>query len=318
MKVFITRKVFDCAVDRLRSAGLDVDMYERDERIPREELLLRVRGTAGIFSFLHDRIDAEVMDSAGEHLQIIANFAVGYDNIDIDEAKRRGIVVTNTPGVLTDATAELAWALLLSTARLIVPADRFTREGKFTGWSPTLMLGMGITGKTLGVIGAGRIGTAMALKSKGFEMRVLYTSRRDNELLNRELSAIRVELDTLVEESDFISIHTSLTPETHHLIGERELRMMKRDCVLVNTARGAVIDERALLRALRERWIFGAGLDVYEFEPKITEGLCELENVVLLPHIGSATREVREKMATMAAEEICRVLSGKEPINRVV
>ncbi|PKK81599.1 MAG: D-glycerate dehydrogenase, partial [Thermoplasmata archaeon HGW-Thermoplasmata-2] len=225
--------------------------------------------------------------------------------------------VTNTPGVLTDATADVAWALLFAAARRIAEGDRMVRTGKFNGWSPTMMLGQDVQGKILGVIGAGRIGTAFALKSRGFGMKVLYFARQRNEMLEKELGAKKVPLDELLKTADFVSIHIPLTAETKHLIGERELRTMKKTAVLVNTARGPVIDEKALAKALKEKWIFGAGLDVYENEPMVNEELLSLDNVVLAPHIGSATVETRSRMAMMAVENIIAALEGKVPPNCV-
>ena len=222
-------------------------------------------------------------------------------------------MVTNTPDVLTNATAELAWALLFAVARRVVEGDKFTREGRFKGWSPTLLLGKELSGKTLGVIGAGRIGTAFALKAKCFNMKVLYFNRSRNEVLEDKLRAKKVDLDTLLRESDFISIHLPLTKETHHLIDYDKICMMKRDAIIVNTARGAIIKEGDLAKALREKRIFGAGLDVYEKEPKITDELKDLENVVLLPHIGSATLETRTKMSILAAKNLIKALRGKRP-----
>ncbi len=246
---------------------------------------------------------------------MIASYAVGYDNIDISAATERGIPVSNTPGVLTETTAELAWALLFSVARRIVEGDTFTRAGKFKGWEPLLMLGQDVTNKTLGIIGAGRIGTAFALKSKGFDMKVIYTDEQRNEQLERELGAKKVPLSELLKESDYVSIHVPLMKATHHLIGEKELRMMKKTAILINTARGPIINEKALIKALTEHWIFGAGLDVYEHEPKIPEELKKLDNVILQPHTGSGTIETRTKMALMAAENLIEGLKGNIPPN---
>jgi glyoxylate reductase len=246
---------------------------------------------------------------------MIAAYAVGYDNIDISAATERGIPVSNTPGVLTETTAELAWALLFSVARRIVEADTFTRIGRFTGWAPLLMLGQDVTNKTLGIIGAGRIGTAFALKSKGFDMKVLYTDEQRNIQLERKLAAKKVPLSELLKESDFISIHVPLMKTTYHLISEKELKIMKKTAILLNTARGPIIDEVALIKALKEHWIFGAGLDVYEHEPKIPEELKKLDNVILQPHTGSGTIETRTKMALMATENLIEGLKGNIPPN---
>ncbi|HAA64756.1 MAG TPA: D-glycerate dehydrogenase, partial [Thermoanaerobacter sp.] len=242
-----------------------------------------------------------------------ANYAVGFDNIDLKEATKRRIYVTNTPDVLTNATAELAWALLFTAARRVVEADKFTREGKFTGWAPNLFLGKAVTGKTLGVIGAGRIGQAFAKMSKGFEMKILYTANTPKEEFEKETGAKYVDLETLLKESDFVSIHVPLTPHTRHLIGEKELKLMKKTAILINTARGPVVDEKALVNALKNKDIYAAGLDVYEKEPEITEELKTLDNVVILPHIGSATDEARRDMAVLVAQNIIDVIEGRTP-----
>jgi lactate dehydrogenase-like 2-hydroxyacid dehydrogenase len=248
---------------------------------------------------------------------MIANYAVGFNNVDVETATQKKIPVSNTPGVLTDTTAELAWALVFSVARRIVESDSFCRDGKFEGWGPMLMLGQDISKKTLGIIGAGRIGTAMALKSKGFDMNVLYVDQEHNQVLESELNAKKTDLSTLIAESDIISLHVPLTEETHHLIGEKELASMKETAVLVNTSRGPVIDEKALIQALEDNQIFGAGLDVYEQEPTIPKRLKQLDNVVILPHIGSATKDTRSKMAEMAAENMIQGLNGEKPDNCV-
>jgi glyoxylate reductase len=275
-------------------------------------------GHQAVLCLLTDKIDRDVIDLAKEcGVRGFANLAVGYDNIDVRYAAEKGILVTNTPGILTQTTAELAWALLFAASRRTSEADRFCRAGKFTSWKPLLFLGMDVSGKTLGIIGAGRIGTAMALMSKGFKMKVLYADVKRNEILETELNAEKVSLDELLTRSDFISIHTPLTPETRRLIGEREFSLMKRDAILVNTSRGAVLDEEALARALKNGTIHAAGLDVYEKEPAIHPDLFHLENVVLLPHIGSATLEIRGKMSLMAAQNILAMLLNQSPPNLI-
>ncbi|MFQ5632392.1 MAG: 2-hydroxyacid dehydrogenase, partial [bacterium] len=290
---------------------------EDDYVLSREELINAVKGMDGIVSLLTDKIDAEIMDAAGQQLKIIANYAVGYDNIDIKAASTRNILVTNTPGVLTDATADFAWALLMATARRISESERYSRALKYKAWGPKLMLGGDFVGRTLGIIGAGRIGATFAKRSIGWNMRVLYADQIENKELQETLGAQKVELDTLFAESDYISIHVPLLPSTHHLINETTLRKMKPTAYLVNTSRGPVVDEAALAKALKENVIAGAGLDVYEREPEIHPDLCGLENVVLAPHIASATRETRNKMATMAAENAIAALSGKKPQNTI-
>lgn len=312
MKVFVTRRLPDDGIELLEKECDEVEIYPYD-RIPRkEEIIKGLQGKDGLLCLLTDRIDKNVIAS-NPKLRAISNYAAGYDNIDVEEATRRGIIVTNTPDVLTNATAELAWALLLAVARRVVEGDRFTREGKFKGWAPMLLLGKELRGKTLGVVGAGRIGTAFALKAKCFDMKVLYYSRSKNEVLEEKLNARKVDLETLLRESDFVSIHLPLTRETKHLIDYEKLKLMKKDAILINTARGAVIREKDLVRALKEGLIFGAGLDVYENEPEIEEELKKLDNVVLLPHIGSATLETRTKMAMLAAENLIKALKGERP-----
>ncbi|MBM4086523.1 MAG: D-glycerate dehydrogenase, partial [Planctomycetes bacterium] len=270
----------------------------------------------GVLCLLTDTIDAEVLDAA-KGAKIFANYAVGFNNIDVKAATERGILITNTPGVLTDATADMAWALLFSAARRIVEGDKYTRAGKFKGWSPMLFLGGDITGKTLGIVGAGRIGAAMARRSVGFKMKVLYCDPTRNEELERELGAKQVDMPTLLKESDFVSVHVLLTPATRHLIGEKELGMMKPTGYLINTSRGPVVDEAALVKALEEKKIAGAGLDVYEDEPKLKPGLAKLPNAVIPPHIASATIWTRGKMAEMAATNLVAALKGERPPNLV-
>lgn len=255
----------------------------------------------GLLALLTDRVDAELLDAAPE-LRIVANMAVGIDNVDVAAAHARGIAVSNTPDVLTDATADLAMALLLGAARRLVWGDRLVRGGGFTGWSPSLGLGADVTERTLGIVGAGRIGRAVAERAAGFRMRVLLCGRTAG-----------TPLEDLLVESDFVSIHTPLTPETHHLIGEPELRRMPSHAVLVNTARGPIVDEKALVCALREGWIGAAGLDVFEREPQVEPGLAELPNVVLAPHVGSATVATRARMAEIAARNVVAALR-REPI----
>jgi len=294
-----------------------VEVNPHDSPLTYDELLMQVKGRDAILTMLSDRIDERLMSEA-KSLKVIANYAVGYDNIDIKAATAKGIVVTNTPGVLTDSTADMAWALLFSIARRIVEGDKVTRVGKFVGWAPMFLLGRDVVGKTLGIIGAGRIGTAMAMRSRGWCMKVLYTTQSNrNAVLEEMLGAKRVDLETLLKESDFISIHTPLSEKTRHLIGAKEISLMKKTAYLINTARGSVIDEAALVNALKNKQIAGAGLDVYEEEPKLKPGLAELDNVVLAPHLGSATVESRTKMAVMAAENIIAVLNKQKPKNCV-
>lgn len=315
MDLLVTRRLPGGALERL--AGIcTLDVWGRDDAMPRAEIIRRIKGKDGLLCLLGDRVDAAVMDASGR-LGIIANYAAGYDNIDVTAAKARGIMVTNTPGVLTDATADLAWALIFAASRRVVEAHTFLRHNDWRGWDPNQMLGHDITGATLGIVGAGRIGTAVALRSRGFSMPVLYAGRTPNTRIEAELGARRVELEELLASADIVSLHVPLTADTRHLIGRRELDLMKPTAVLINTARGPVIDEEALFEALRQRRIAGAGLDVYEHEPRVHPGLKELSNVVTLPHIGSATHATRARMADMAADNILAFLRGEDPPNRV-
>ncbi|KAA0001049.1 MAG: D-glycerate dehydrogenase [Thermoplasmata archaeon] len=309
-KIFLTRRLPEEGIKLLEEH--DLEIYEEDYPPSKEEIIAGVKGKDALICLLTDKIDAEVM-SASPHLKIIANYAVGIDNIDVKEATKRGILVTNTPGVLTETVADLAWALLMAIARRIVEGDKFMRQGKFKGWAPLLLVGADIHGKTLGIIGAGRIGRAFARRAKGFDMEILYYDKKRNEKLEREMNARFVDLDILLKESDFVSLHVPLTEETYHMIGERELKMMKKTAYLINTARGKCIDEKALVRALKEKWIAGAALDVYENEPEIEPELVNLDNVVLAPHIGSASYETRSKMAIMVAENVLAALRGEIP-----
>jgi lactate dehydrogenase-like 2-hydroxyacid dehydrogenase len=313
MKIFVTRKIPKPGLDLLRKEH-DIEINPFNRVLTNKEIIKSLKGKDGLLCLLTDQIDEEVIVSE-PRLKMIASYAVGYDNIDVEAATKQGVPVSNTPGVLTDATSDMAWALLFSTARRIVEADKFTRAGKFNGWDPMLMHGVDVTGKTLGVVGTGRIGTAFALKSKGFDMKVLYVNLDKNEDLEKKIYAKKVTFEVLLKESDFISLHVPLIPSTYHLIGEKELKMMKKTAVLINSSRGPVIDEKALAKALKKKWIFGAGLDVYEHEPKITKELLYLNNVVLQPHSASATIKSRTQMATLAAENMIEGLKGLIPPN---
>lgn len=312
--IYVTREIPEGGLKLLREKFGNFEMNVEDRVLAREELLAAVRGRDAVLSLLTDKIDAAVFDAAGPQCKIFSNYAVGYNNIDVAEASKRGIMVTNTPGVLTDATADLAIALLFAAARRLIPADAFTRAGKFKGWGPLLMIGQDVTGKTLGIIGAGRIGANVALKmAKGFSMKILYTDKFGNPELEAACGAKRVDKETLLRESDFISIHVSLTPETMRLISEKEFNLMKPNCVFINTSRGPVVDEKALVKALQEKKIFAAGLDVFEQEPLLAPGLVELPNVVIPPHIASATFWTRTRMAEMAAKNLIDALEGRMP-----
>ncbi len=312
-RVYITRQIPTAGIELLRQC-CDVEINPEDRPLRRDELLHVVQDKQGVIGLLTDRIDGEFFDAA-PLLKGYANYAVGFDNIDVAEATRRNMPVSNTPDVLTKATAELAWALLFAVARRVAEGDRVMRSGNWAGWGPLQFIGSDISGKTLGIVGAGRIGTAMARMSKGFDMRVLYTnhSGRANPELERDLGARRVTFEELVRQADFISIHAPLTPQTRHLFNAAVFAAMKPTACIVNTGRGPVIKEDDLVTALRQGDIAGAGLDVYENEPAMASGLAGLDNAVLLPHVGSATQSSRQDMATLAARNLLAMLEGRRP-----
>jgi glyoxylate reductase len=315
LKIFVTQPIPQAGLDVLHRAYAEYRMNSEARVLTRRELSEKIGGTDAILALLTDKIDAEILDAAGSQLRIVANMAVGYDNIDLKAATQRRIMVTNTPGVLTDATADHAWALLFAIARRIPESECYLRTGKFKGWGPLLFLGGDVTGRTLGIIGAGRIGSAMAMKSRGFNMKVLYTSRSSNPKLESEIGARRVSLEELLCQSDFVSLHLALRPETTHVIDAEALRLMKRTAYLINTGRGPLVDEAALAEALKKGEIAGAALDVFEKEPEVHPELLKLENVVLTPHTASATIDSRSRMATMAAENLIEGLAGRKPPN---
>lgn len=315
--VFITRSLPAPAIERLHEAGFSVDVSPHDRWLMRDELLAGVRGRDAVLCFLPDRIDAELLDAAGPTCRIVAVCAAGYENTDLSAAAARGVVVTNTPDALTEAVADLTWALLLAVARRIGEAERLVRAGRWKGWRFDEFLGLEVFGRTLGVVGFGRIGRAVARRAAGFQMTVVYHNR--SAVSEQAAGGARpVSLDELLSCSDFVVLTVPLTPQTRGMIGAAQLRRMKRTAVLLNTSRGAVVDERALASALRAGVIAAAGLDVYQAEPAIDPDLLKLENVVLLPHIGSATRTTREGMALMAADSIRAVLEGRPPAHRLV
>ncbi len=318
-KIFITRRIFPEAKDRLEQAGIEFEINDTGTVLDKRELIENLEGKDGLIPLLNDEVDAEVLD-ASEDLKIVANLGVGYDNIDVGAATDRGIMVTNTPGVLTETTADLSFGLLLAAARRIPEADQFVREGSWDGWELIQpQQGVDVYGKTLGIIGLGRIGTAVARRGRfGFNMDVVYYSRTRKETVEEELDARYLELEELLEESDFVSIHTPLTEKTRGLISESEFSIMKEDAILINIARGPVVDEDALVEAIETGEIRGAGLDVFEEEPEVHPGLKELtESVVLAPHIGSASRETRMKIAEIGVDNAIAGLRGEEPPNLV-
>ena len=313
--VFISRQLPQEALDLAR-ARAEVRENPEDRRLGKAELAGRLADVEGLVCLLTDTVDAEVLAQA-PRLRVVANVAVGYDNIDVPAATRRKIVVTHTPGILTETTADFTWALLLATARRVAEADAYTRAGKFTEWGLMLLLGGDVHGKTLGILGFGRIGRAVAQRARGFNMRLLYHDAVRDHAAERDLGIEYAEKDALLRVADFVTLHVPLLPETLHYIGEPELRRMKPTAHLVNAARGPVVHEGALVRALKEGWIAGAGLDVYEEEPTVHPGLLECPNAVLAPHIASASRETRTRMAKMAVENCLAVLEGNRPANPV-
>jgi glyoxylate reductase len=312
-RVVVTGRIPEAAVEKLR-AEHEVDAWTGQESIGREELLRRVAGADAVVSLLTERIDAELLDAAGPQLKVVANVAVGYDNIDVPACTERGIVATNTPGVLTDATADIALSLILMATRRLGEGERLIRSGQAWKWGMFFLLGSSLQGKTLGVVGMGGIGQATARRAKAFGMEIVYQSRSEIDPgIAAELGARRVDLDELLAVSDVVSLHCPYGPATHHLIGAEQLAAMKSSAYLVNTARGPIVDEASLASALREGRIAGAGLDVYEHEPRVHPELLELDNVVLLPHLGSATVETRTAMAMLAADNALAVLGGDRP-----
>jgi glyoxylate reductase len=313
--VFVTRRIPTAGPDLLRKNGVRVDGFDDDLPIPTERLHAEARERDGLLVMGSDPVDAALFDTAPK-LKGVSVFGTGHDRVDVAEATRRKIVVVNTPDAVTEATADITWALILAVARRVVEGEQLVRTGEWPGWAPLQLHGSEIVGKTLGIVGAGRIGTAVARRATGFSMRILYFSRRVHPEIQR-LGAKRVEFDEILRESDFLCVHVPLTPETRHMFGEKEFRAMKPSAFFINVARGAVHVEAALVKALREKWIAGAGLDVYEHEPKLAPGLAELPNTVLLPHLGSATVETRERMSLEAATNLLMVLRGERCPNQV-
>lgn len=314
-KVLLTRMLPQAALD-LASTHCQMEVNRRDVRYTKKQLIQHLQGKVGMICVLTDTIDAQVLGS-NPKLKVVSNVAVGLDNIDVQAATRHGIMVTNTPGVLTETTADFAWALLLTAARRVVEGDRFVRAGKWKEWMFMGFLGTDLYGKVLGICGLGRIGTAVARRAQGFNMKILYTQRHRDEARERELDATYVDKMTLLRESDFVVLMLPLTSETRHYIGRKELSTMKRTAILVNAARGPIVDEKALVQALTSGKIAGAGLDVFEREPQVERGLLRLQNVVLAPHIASASMETRTKMASMAAENCVAGVTGRQPPNLV-
>ena len=317
-KVYVTRKLPEEAM-KLLEEKFDVEVWTEEMPPPKEVLIEKVKNIDGLICLLTEKIDKEVINAAGPRLRGICQVAVGYDNIDVEAATKKGIYVTNTPGVLTETTADYAFALLMATARRIAEADRYVRSGKWKiPWGLMMLLGQDIWGKTIGIIGMGRIGTAVARRAKGMNMKILYYDVVRNEKAEKELGAKYVDLETLLKESDFVTLHVPLLPSTRHLINEERLKLMKKTACLINTSRGPVVDEKALYKALKEGWIWAAGLDVWEKEPTDPDNpLLKLDNVTASPHIASGSIATRTKMALMAVENMIAILEGKVPPNLV-
>lgn len=312
-KVLVTRPIME-EPTRVFRERCDVTIHENEFGIPRGELLGVVAGMDAIVTMLTEKVDAEFLEAAGPQLKIVANHAVGFDNIDLAACTQAGVLTTNTPEVLTETTADTAWALLMAAARRLGEGERLLRARKPWIWGPLMMLGQDVHHKTIGIVGFGRIGQAVARRAKGFGMRVVYSDAVElPQEVTEPLGAERRSLDELLAEADFVSIHTNLTPETRHLFGAEQFRKMKPTAVLVNSSRGPVVDEAALVEALRTGEIFAAGLDVFEREPEVHEGLLELDNVVVIPHLGSATVDTRNAMGMLAAENVFAALDGRRP-----
>ena len=315
-KIFLTRELPPACMQTLHDAT-DLTYNQEDRCLTKAEIIAGVREVDGLICLLTDKIDDEILAS-GENLRVVANFAVGFNNIDVNAATKRKLPVTNTPGVLTDSTADMAWALLMDASRRVSEGDRLVRTRGWNGWGPLQLLGCDITGATIGIIGMGRIGQAVAKRASGFEMRVLYWNRtRLSPDAERQMGIEYCTIENLLRESDFVSIHVALNEETHHLISHAELSRMKPTAILINTSRGSVVDEVALCEALRQRRIAAAGLDVYEQEPVLVDGLYDLPNAVLAPHLGSATIGTRTKMGNMAVENCLTACRGERPPNLV-
>ena len=311
-KVYVTRKIPNDAI-KLLEKYFDVEINPRDRVLLRGELLEKVKGKDAVLCLLTDDIDKDVLEAAGASCKIFANYGVDCNNIDLLFASQMGIIITNTPEVLDDATADLAWTLLMVVSRRIVAADKFTRNGAFESCDPMMFLGKKITGTTLGLVGAGRIGFNFAKKAKAFDMKVLYTDLVRNYKMEEEIGAIYVDKETLLAQADFVSLHVPLSPSTTHYISDKEFSIMKNTSVIVNTCSGPVIDEKALVKALKQGEIWGAGLDVFENEPHIEPELLDMYNVTIVPNIASATMETRTNMGLIAANNIIKVLCGEKP-----
>jgi len=316
MKVFITRELPDIAFKLLEQNKISFDYYKKDRTIPRNLLLQKVKNCQALISLLTEKIDKQVIDQMPE-CKIIANYAVGYNNIDINYAKKKKIIVTNTPDVLTESTADLTLALVLSCARRIIEGENLLRDGNFNGWKPKLLLGTELKDKIFGILGAGRIGSAVARRARSFETKIIYVDNKKNLKLEKETNARKVSLKYLLENSDILSVHLPLNRKTYHYLNYKRLNQLKRNSILINTTRGEIIDEKSLIRILKLNRLMAVGLDVFENEPNLNPELLTFPNVLVLPHLGSATREARDGMAELAVRNVINVLKGKPPLSPV-
>ena len=316
MKIFITREIPSTGIELLKQNGIEFSVYKKDNPIPKKELIKSAKNCDGLISLLSDKIDREVIDHM-QNCKVIANYAVGFNNIDVEYAKSKGVVVTNTPDVLTDSTADLTLALVLACARRISESEKLVRDKKFVGWKPKLLLGIELRNKYFGILGAGRIGTEVAKRAHAFGCKILYYSNSKNNFLENELNAKKLSLNSILKKSDILSIHLPLNSSTKSLLNDKNLILLKESAIVINTARGDIVDEKFLLSMLKQNKIASAGFDVYENEPMLKPEFYKLKNVVLLPHIGSATKEARNNMSLLAAKNVIAVLSGKKAITPV-
>ena len=316
MKVFITRNISEKAVHLLRKEKFRVDVYKKDKPISKKELIKNIKDAHAVIALLTEKFDKVLIDKIPK-CKVIANYAVGFNNIDVAYATKKKIIVTNTPDVLTDSTADIAMSLILACSRRLMEGERLVRHRKFKSWQPNLLLGTELKDKIVGIIGAGRIGTETAIRAKAFKTKIVYSSRSRNYDLEKRTGALKLPLDNLLKKSDIISLHLPLNERTHHLLNRSKLSLLKKSAILVNTARGEIVDEKELIKILKQKKIFSAGFDVYENEPAINPELLKLDNVVLLPHIGSATEEARSAMALLAAQNVVNVLKGRKPLTPV-
>ena len=316
MKIFITQEIPEVGIDLLKKKGFEVSIYKKDKPIPRKDFIKEIKNCDAVITLLTDKVDKEVIDKM-RNCKIIANYAVGFNNIDVAYAKSKGIIVTNTPDVLTDSTADLTMSLVLACARKMSEAERLVRSKKFSGWKPKLLLGIELRNKKFGILGAGRIGTEVAIRAHSFGCKILYYSNKKNVFLENRLKSKRLSINSILKQSDILSIHLPLNKHTYNLINESNLGLLKESAILINTASGEIVDEKILISMLKNKKIFAAGLDVYEDEPNIKKGFYNLSNVILLPHIGSATVEARNNMSILAAKNIIAVLNKKKALTPV-